>query len=238
MIVMERLQNKQGEATRRGGAISVMSVASWPVRAAGCCPSALCRSCRRIGWDDTNGSSRTGGWRDTSQAETTGRKRKVRARSTLGRWPNTALQRIAARWRLWISRTAASGPLALRASVRPGCFDSLKIAMKLLQKHQGGASILGGALRGTPVRCWSVSAVGCSSSTLRRRCQRIGWNDANGRYRRGARRGTSGTETRGTPRAVCAGSALGRWPNPRLQRTRPLWRFLLNVNGSGWGPCR
>ena len=61
MIVMERLQNKQGEATRRGGAISVMSVASWPVRAAGCCPSALCRSCRRIGWDDTNGSSRTGG---------------------------------------------------------------------------------------------------------------------------------------------------------------------------------
>jgi len=99
-IVMERLQNKQGEATRRGGAISVMSVTFWPVRAAGCCPSALCRSCRRIGWDDTNGSSRTGGWRDTSQAETTGRKRKVRAGSPLGRRPNPALQRIAARWRL------------------------------------------------------------------------------------------------------------------------------------------
>jgi hypothetical protein len=27
-------------------------------------------------------------------------------------------------------------------------------------------------------------------------------------------------------------------PNTRLQRTRPLLRILLNVKGSGLGPCR
>jgi hypothetical protein len=27
----------------------------------------------------------------------------------------------------------------------------------------------------------------------------------------------------------------GLRPNTRLQRTRPLWRVLMNLNGSGWG---
>jgi hypothetical protein len=35
---------------------------------------------------------------------------------------------------------------------------------------------------------------------------------------------TSKAETRGTQREVYAGSTLGRWPNPALQRIAARWR--------------
>ena len=103
-----------------GGASRAMSVTSWPVRAAGYDPSALRRRCHRIRSDEANGQYRTAPRTGTSKANATGATREVCARSAVGRWPNEALQRIAARWRLCLNRKAASGPLALRAGVRPG----------------------------------------------------------------------------------------------------------------------
>ena len=99
MIVMERLQNKQGEATLMGGAISAMPVTSWPVSAAGYSSLALYRPCHRKRTGEARGRYRTGVRTVRSKTETAGMTCEVGAGSTLGRWPNEALQRIAARWR-------------------------------------------------------------------------------------------------------------------------------------------
>jgi hypothetical protein len=99
LIVMEQLQNQQGEATMTGGAVSAMSGTSWPVPAAGGLSSARRCPRRRRRWDEATGWLRTGARTDRSNTEATGIKRKVMAGNTLGRRPNEALQRIAARWR-------------------------------------------------------------------------------------------------------------------------------------------
>ena len=49
--------------------------------------------------NETKGWGRNAARTVGNKAETTGTKCKVTAGSTLGRWPNTTLQRIAARWR-------------------------------------------------------------------------------------------------------------------------------------------
>ena len=82
---------------------SVASVRSWRVCAAGYWPSALHCHCRRMRTGDARGQYRTGGRRVTSKAETNGTKREVDAESAGGRRPNTALQRIAARWRFHLN---------------------------------------------------------------------------------------------------------------------------------------
>jgi hypothetical protein len=116
---MQQLQNKQSEETLMGGAVSAPSVTSCSASAAGDSSSMLRRRCRRTRSDDANGGDGTAVRTDRNKAETRGRTCKVFAGSALGRWPNTALQRIAARWRFCWSRKVASGPLALRAGVRP-----------------------------------------------------------------------------------------------------------------------
>ncbi len=97
---MHLLTNKQSEAALMDGVSSAMPVMSWPVRAAGCYSSALRRPCHRKRTGEARGPYRPGGRRVPSQAETTGVTRAVGAGSAGGRWPNTALQRIAARWRM------------------------------------------------------------------------------------------------------------------------------------------
>jgi hypothetical protein len=100
-----------------GGNFSFASVWSCPVSAAGDGPSALWRSWRRISANEAKGRYGTTTRTDRNGAETTGTTRKVGAESAVGRWPNTALQRIAARWRLSISRKDTSGPLSVRGGV-------------------------------------------------------------------------------------------------------------------------
>jgi hypothetical protein len=86
-------------------------------------------------------SSQTGQSRTTtrtvgSEAQATDTLREVVAGSTLGCRPNTALQRIAARWRFCISRTAASGPLALRAGVSSGgSLPLVQVIMLKIKRH-------------------------------------------------------------------------------------------------------
>jgi hypothetical protein len=89
-----------------------------------------------------------------------------------------------------------------------------------------------------PVPSWQARNVGDFPAALRRRRQRMRSNDANGRYRTGVRKVTNKAEVAEIMRAGVAESALGRGPNPRLQRTRPLLRFRMTLKGSSWGPCR
>ena len=103
-----------------GGSSGAVPVRSWQASAEGCTTSALLSPCHRIRLDEAKGWLRAAARRGTSEVETLETTREVMARSTVGRWPNPALQRIAARWRLCQSRTDTSGPLALMAGVRPG----------------------------------------------------------------------------------------------------------------------
>ena len=99
MILIQRLQNKQGEVILIGGASRAMPVRSWPARGARGVASALARCCRRMRLAKAKGWLRTGARTVRSQAETTGMTHEVMAESAIGQWPNEALQRIAARWR-------------------------------------------------------------------------------------------------------------------------------------------
>ena len=76
------------------------SVPSWCLRAAGHDTPALSGGSRRMRSDEADGPPRTKARTVTSTAELPGTKREALAGSALGRWPNPALQRIAARWRL------------------------------------------------------------------------------------------------------------------------------------------
>jgi hypothetical protein len=58
--------------------------------------------------------------------------------------------------------------------------------------------------------------------------------NARGRYRTGVRTVISQPETTGTTRKVCAGSAVGRWPNTALQRIAARVRFLLRPKEYVW----
>lgn len=58
--------------------------------------------------------------------------------------------------------------------------------------------------------------------------------EAKGRLRRATWKVTSQAKTTGPTREVVAGSAVGRWPNPALQRITALLRFRMNLNGHGW----
>ena len=82
-----------------GGTSSAAPVMSWHARAAGCCTAALAGRSRRICWDGAKGWYRTAARTVWNDGAMTGTRREVVSGSTLGRWPNTALQRIAARWR-------------------------------------------------------------------------------------------------------------------------------------------
>jgi hypothetical protein len=104
MIVVHLLTNKQGEAILMGGASRAMSVTFWPVKAAGSHSSTLRRPCRRIRIDKTKGWIRKAAQTVRNTAETTGTKCAVGAGSAVGRRPNPALQRIAARWQICLSR--------------------------------------------------------------------------------------------------------------------------------------
>jgi hypothetical protein len=80
-----------------GGNSNAELVTSWQAGSAGDCPSALPRLCHRTRVDAARSRSRTATRTDRSVTEAQGMTREVVAGSTLGRWPNTALQRIAAR---------------------------------------------------------------------------------------------------------------------------------------------
>jgi hypothetical protein len=43
------------------------------------------------------------------------------------------------------------------------------------------------------------------------------------------------SSTRGLEADLATGEDLAQGLTSALQRTRPLWRFLLNVTSSGWG---
>jgi hypothetical protein len=89
-----------------------------------------------------------------------------------------------------------------------------------------------------PVTAWQGGSAGYYPSALRRPGRRRRMDAANGRSRTAPWTDRSVAEAIGKTCAGVAGSTVGRWPNPRLQRTRPRLRFLRNLNGSGWGPCR
>jgi len=84
-----------------------------------------------------------------------------------------------------------------------------------------------------PVVSWPASAAGGFASALARCCPRRRWDAANGQSRTATRTGTNAAETTGNQREVGVGSAVGRWPNPALQRIAARWRFCLKLNGLG-----
>ena len=85
------------------GNCSAPSVRSWHGSGAGHGTSALLGHCGRMRRDEARGWYRTEARTVRSAVTTDGTQREVLAGSTLGRWPNHALQRIAARWRLCLS---------------------------------------------------------------------------------------------------------------------------------------
>ncbi len=130
---------------------------------------------------------------------------------------------------------APQGGHALIRPVRPSGFDSIQILMQLFTNKQGRAIMNGGNRSVASAQSWPASAAGYCPSALHRCCHRRGSEGAKGQERTGVRRGKRDAETNETKREVMARSAGGRGPNPRLQRTRPLWRFLLKLKSSGWG---
>src|SRR5215831_16586805 len=74
------------------------------------------------------------------------------------------------------------------------------------------------------VRFWRAGDTGCFTTTLSRHCCMMRSNDARGWSPTAARTVRSKVETKGTTRRIVGESTLGLWPNPRLQRTRPLLR--------------
>ena len=110
------------------------------------------------------------------------------------------------------------------------------ILIQRLQNKQGEVILIGGASRAMPVRSWPARGAGGVASALSRRCRRMRPDEVRRLSPNEAtRRVRSQAETSGMKRKVVAESALGRWPNLRLQRTRPLLRMLLKLKGSGWG---
>ena len=83
-----------------GGNFSATSVRSWLVSGAGYTSSALFRRSGRRRSDEAESRYRPAARAVRNTTTTYGTRRKVLAGSAIGRWPNTALQRIAARWRL------------------------------------------------------------------------------------------------------------------------------------------
>ena len=95
----------------------------------------------------------------------------------------------------------------------------------------------GGNANATSVQSWQVRGEGSAASALLCHCRRMCWDEAHGRYQTAARTGTSKAERTGIMREVLTGSALGRWPNNALQRTRPLLRFRMNMSSLVLGPA-
>jgi hypothetical protein len=85
---------------------------------------------------------------------------------------------------------------------------------------------------GVSVRSWFASAAGHGTTALVRRCYRRRWDETRGQSRTAMRMDRDKAETQGTKRAVYAGSAVGRWPNPALQRIAARWRFCLSRRAS------